>query len=333
MAHARIDGIIAAEAPVAVIFRRGPSKCVQMLRWDMETDEVTPGQWIKSRVYTRRCDLSPNGKYVVAAFTNYGSQHAKRAKERYGLKSWEAHGWTAVSRIPYFSAIGLWFLDSAWSGGGSWKGDTHLRINNTPYSFHEAIRTDPSVKVSKLNLGAGEDEPIWTHLLEKRGWTVESEFELRKVTRLPGQKFLEDVRKHGLKGAFKFDKMLDRTLAGLIPNYELKQAGLRTKQFENGVLRYEQWMVKTAFYGDGLRERWELVDADGVVRRRFQPERHHPQWLDIDHRGRPVFGDKGCLWAWEGFPSGEPKIIADLNKNRFEAVPPPDWALKWLPTA
>ncbi len=45
--------------------------------------------------------------------------------------------------------------------------------------------------------------------------------------------------------------------------------------------------------------------------------------------GGPIFGEHGCLWAWLGFPDGEPKMIADLNENKFEAIPSPAWAREW----
>lgn len=65
---------------------------------------------------------------------------------------------------------------------------------------------------------------------------------------------------------------------------------------------------------------------DGVI----ETVREWPQriWIDLDNAGRLVYADKGCLWAWENFPEGEPKLIADLNGNTFEEVAPPDWALK-----
>jgi hypothetical protein len=59
---ARITGIVARGAPLAVLFRRGPSKQVLQLLWNLETDEITPGQWLKARVYDERADLSPDGR-------------------------------------------------------------------------------------------------------------------------------------------------------------------------------------------------------------------------------------------------------------------------------
>src|SRR5688572_29305935 len=105
---------------MAVIFRRGPSKLTQQLVWDLETDEITRGQWIGGHVYTRRCDISPDGKYLVAAFTNYSQSLRDRSKYKF-KDEWLASGWTAISRPPYFTALALWFTGGAWNGGGLWE--------------------------------------------------------------------------------------------------------------------------------------------------------------------------------------------------------------------
>ena len=49
----RLYGLVARDARTAVVFRRGPSKRVRRLRWDLATDAVTPGQWLAGRIYTR----------------------------------------------------------------------------------------------------------------------------------------------------------------------------------------------------------------------------------------------------------------------------------------
>ncbi|TGU14674.1 hypothetical protein EN799_66055, partial [bacterium M00.F.Ca.ET.156.01.1.1] len=73
----RLYAILARSARTGVIFRRGPSRLVQLIRWDLRTDTFEHGQWLKGRVYERRCDLSPSGELLVYfAATNrlpYGS--------------------------------------------------------------------------------------------------------------------------------------------------------------------------------------------------------------------------------------------------------------------
>ena len=70
---ARVFGFVAEEADVCVLLRRGPSKQVLMVRWDLATDTFEVGQWLKARVYEELCDLSPDGRLFVYRAVRHGS--------------------------------------------------------------------------------------------------------------------------------------------------------------------------------------------------------------------------------------------------------------------
>jgi hypothetical protein len=57
--------IVARDARVAVVFRRGPTRHVRMLRWDLAKDDVEPGQWLYGTVETTASALSPDGELVA----------------------------------------------------------------------------------------------------------------------------------------------------------------------------------------------------------------------------------------------------------------------------
>lgn len=325
----RIDGIVAREAPIAVIFRRGPSKQTQLLTWNLETDVVTPGQWIKAKVYTRRCDISPDGKYLVAAFTDYSSRRDP-AVEKFGLKDeYLACGWTAISKPPYFTALGLWFSGDAWNGGGYWDGPNVLRAN-IDTTWHEAISPKGApFKVRKLNWGGCEDEPLFGMRLERQGWVTESSFEVEMTNKRAVNAFArKSIWKLPALLRGDWQEMSEFMASYVAPEWRMLSAGSKSKRFSGGALRFEKWLDPGKAAWDPS-ERWSICDGNGIVRRDFKPKSHHPQFLDMDPRGRVVFGDKGCLWAWDEFPKGKPQLIADLNANRFEPVEAPDWARTW----
>uniref|UniRef100_UPI003F21D23D hypothetical protein n=1 Tax=Rhizobium sp. F40D2 TaxID=3453141 RepID=UPI003F21D23D len=116
-AATRLYAILARAARTGVIFRRGPSKQVQLIRWDLRNDTLEHGQWFKGRIYERRCDLSPSGRLLVYfAATNcapYGS-------------------WTAISKPPFFTALALWPKGDAWGGGGIFEDEETLLLNHSP---------------------------------------------------------------------------------------------------------------------------------------------------------------------------------------------------------
>ncbi len=113
-ATTRLFALVASAARIAVVFRRGPTKQVQMLHWDLERDVVTPGQWLSGRIYNERCGLSPNGRLLVYFAGKFKTKIAT---------------FTAVSRPPFFTALALWPDGSTWGGGGFFEGDRRLILN------------------------------------------------------------------------------------------------------------------------------------------------------------------------------------------------------------
>ena len=74
---ARVHIILAREASAAIVIRRGPSKAVCAIQWDRSRDTFQMGQWLKGRIYERRCDLSPdNGHFIYFAMNGKWSTEA-----------------------------------------------------------------------------------------------------------------------------------------------------------------------------------------------------------------------------------------------------------------
>lgn len=103
---ARVHVLLAQYMSLGIVIRRGPSKQVCTSLWDRTTDTFQIGQWLKGRIYERRCDLSPDGKYLI-----YFALNPKR-------KGPAGSSWTAVSIAPYLKAIVLIGVGHTWGGGG-----------------------------------------------------------------------------------------------------------------------------------------------------------------------------------------------------------------------
>jgi hypothetical protein len=98
----RLFGIPATDASVIAILRRGPSDWSHVGRWDPAAGTYEPGSWIHGRLYPQRCDLSPDGRWLVA-FVYKDSW------------TWQAGpAYLAVSRLPWLTAL------AAWGPGGTW---------------------------------------------------------------------------------------------------------------------------------------------------------------------------------------------------------------------
>ncbi|WP_434991027.1 hypothetical protein [Xanthomonas melonis] len=161
----RLYALLAREARTAVIFRRGPTKQVQLIGWDRATDTFEHGQWFKGRIYERRCDLSPSGRLLV--------YFAAKHKGDFG-------SWTALSRPPFFTALALWPKGDTWGGGGVFEDERTLLLNHrpqdgrAPFPLPTGFRLPHEMRVRPFGQysGGGEDAPIDDALRQRDGWRV-----------------------------------------------------------------------------------------------------------------------------------------------------------------
>lgn len=160
---ARVYALLARSSPRAVVFRRGPSKQVLLLGWDRSNDRFEEGQWLKGRIYERRCDLSPDGQLLLYFAASYRAPY---------------FSWSAVSRPPYLTALALWPKGDAWGGGGHFESNTGIALNHreTEMTLGEDFRLPRYVDVHPFGVrsGRGEDDPVWSRRLERDGWILAS---------------------------------------------------------------------------------------------------------------------------------------------------------------
>jgi hypothetical protein len=157
----RLYCILARETPLAVVFRRGPSKRVLLVLWHTDTDQFHEGQWLKGRIYERRCDLSPNGRRLIYFAADY--------KEPY-------FSWTAVSKPPYLTALALWPKGDGWGGGGLFERKHKILLNHRAAEMQlaEGFRLPRNLHIKPFGQrpGWGEDSPIVDARLSRDGWRV-----------------------------------------------------------------------------------------------------------------------------------------------------------------
>lgn len=117
----RLHLLQAPRAHVGVVFRRGPSKRTEIVRWDMRSDTIERGHWFTGRFYERRSDLSPHGELPVYFASKFNADTIEDEEYTYA--------WTAVSKPPWLTALALWPKGDCWWGGGMFTGRGSLRLN------------------------------------------------------------------------------------------------------------------------------------------------------------------------------------------------------------
>lgn len=101
----RLYCIPATRAPVVAVFRRGPTNWSHVGRWDLAQKRYEPGAWLGGRIFPRRSDLSPDGRFLCYF------AHKPSA-------TWE-HGeaYVAVSKLPWLSALHAFRTCGTWTRG------------------------------------------------------------------------------------------------------------------------------------------------------------------------------------------------------------------------
>lgn len=101
---------------MVAVFRRGPSQWAQVGRWDLAEHRYEPGAWLRGRIFPRRSDISPDGRWLC--------YFAHNPKAR-----WE-HGeaYVAVSKLPWLTALYVFGTCGTWTRGYYFKGDRHCEV-------------------------------------------------------------------------------------------------------------------------------------------------------------------------------------------------------------
>jgi hypothetical protein len=101
----RIYCIPATTAPIVAVFRRGPTNWSKVGRWNLGERRYEPGAWLAGRIFPRRSDLSPDGRFLCYFAHKPGA-------------TWE-HGeaYVALSKLPWLTALHAFRTCGTWTRG------------------------------------------------------------------------------------------------------------------------------------------------------------------------------------------------------------------------
>lgn len=297
----RIYAIIARDGRSAVVFRRGPSKRVLLLRWWLTSDTIERGQWFKGSIYPRASDLSPDGELLV-----YNA-------EKYNYRLPEQR-WTAISRPPYLTALKIWFGGGRYWGGGIFEDQTTIDLDLSEKERRQGRgrANDGRLKIAPTGPTAGEGPLLIEHRRRTRdGWQLTSS----------DQPITWEMTSAGNVWA---RPNLPLVYERLCPD---RRGALRAPTLRREVRDNDEWPSLDP------PDIYTLVDPDGRTLRVL--DRY--DWADWQLTGDLLFGGAGCLYRLphkhvdvttaHGLDGA--KRIADLTDLTFEEVVAPPEALEW----
>lgn len=100
-----------------MILARGPAKVTTALAWSLRSDTVEVGAPIHARIYERKCDLSPNGAFLLYAAFGKGPD-----------LPFHGSGYTVICEPPSLTALTFLDMGTTYGGGGLFLSDSEVYV-------------------------------------------------------------------------------------------------------------------------------------------------------------------------------------------------------------
>jgi hypothetical protein len=308
-APARLSVLLAREAPMGVILRRGPSDWVQMIHWHTKTDVFRQGEWFHGRIFEHRCDLSADGKFFAYCAYKPGN----------GLKNPDyGDSWTAVSRPPHFTAVALWPLGNQDGGGGYFMKDGRMWLNHLDNNrdLHPAYRLPKGLAVKAIETYEDESDYMFDDIhgsvMLRDGWEyISSPAYISSLAEgvVPAVDTLAGKLAKTKDGITLICKIFNHHTVLFYPRRRRPDYARISKQDRNKILRRmldnPHRTRVSRHYRYALKIQVGELDLDGVT------------WADFDRSKRLVLSKEGKLFAGSVVNSGLSLTeLADFNHDK-----------------
>jgi len=167
----RLYFLVASAAPVAAVFRRGPSGWWNVGRWDLVSGEVETGAWFHGTMYPSRGDLSPDGTLLLSYLLK---------RRRAGFLDASPPPWpdtyVTVSMLPWLHALAAWREGTTWGRGYCFAA---RRGRKTPFVLGEPAAGDATPL--RRRYGVQAHTVIQYAAERRRGWEERAESPPRRA--------------------------------------------------------------------------------------------------------------------------------------------------------
>lgn len=128
----KVHVLRAAEAPLALIFRRGPQQSWSMVLWNFRERTLEGGAWTRLSLYPDRSSLSPDGKYLLYFAADRRRSYVPVTDAIFDRSNWPTE-YTALSRPPHLYALAAWWEIGSWTHGYHFVSDTSVWDIDEPF--------------------------------------------------------------------------------------------------------------------------------------------------------------------------------------------------------
>jgi hypothetical protein len=250
----RLHVLVAARAPVAAVFRRGPSGWWHVGRWDLVAGDYEPGAWLHGGLYPRRCDLSPDGALLLAFVMKKTSPGFLGPTPPVGPETY-----FTVSKLPWLFALAAWREGSTWTRGACFVEGS---AKDRPFTLGDPDAGDAAPLRRRYGV---EPYPVVQYAAERRRGWAEAPDSPPRSTGGPWDErrsaILEKPRPRGPGRLVLRDTGISRRapIEGRAPTFELER-GRRRSPLEEAV--WADWDPQGRLLVASREGRLELRDPD-----------------------------------------------------------------------
>jgi hypothetical protein len=208
----RIYCITATEAPIVAVFRRGPTNWSHVGQWDLACLRYESGASLGGRIFPRRCDLSPDGRFL--------SYFAHKPSATWEL----GEAYVAVSKLPWLTALHAFATCGTWTRGYFFTQDGTASAHEVPdLPIPYKLQSIPAVQFATERRRGWEEAPDCPSRDPRDAWDQHRNARMQK--RQPGGQRLLCVESTGHAGGeFGTEQAVD----GLRVRYSLEADGRLT---------------------------------------------------------------------------------------------------------
>ncbi len=300
----RLSIILARQAPIGVIFRRGPSKWTQIIKWNTNADTFEAGAWFHGQIYPERSDLSPDGTKLIYFAADYSAG---------SINHDFPNPWTAISKIPWLTALSVWPNGNTYYGGGRFETDTQLWINQNFWYQGEVTVSSTLPQDFEVDCEHPTQDHKWHELSrwESSGWNAVQAYPWGSIPLLRRQP-------DNTVSVEPTDPSCPlHTPAYIRTVHEKTNANGSCSLIMTSIYAHYQENTRTFQIRDNHQK--TAVTIESV------------DWADWDKRERLVCAKAGKIFTLDSLYSGELRFIevADFNAAKPRRTKAPDWARKW----
>ena len=192
---------------MVAVFRHGPSRWAHVGRWDLAASRYEGGAWLGGRIFPRRSDLSPDGRWLCYF------AHKPSARWEHG------EAYVAISKLPWLTALHAFATCGTWTRGYHFTAESTSSPEGARLPIAFGLRPTPAVQFESERRRGWVESPDSPVRRPGDAWDQHRNARMEKPQ--PGGGAVLHVESVGLAGG----EFAEQAIDGMYVRYRLERDG------------------------------------------------------------------------------------------------------------